>query len=51
MLKYDSSTKSVDISCSPDDNDAATAIVIYQQGLHYVNLKIENGSLVVTKSY
>ena len=50
MLKYDSGTKSVDISCSPDDNDNATPIVIYQQSA-YINLKIENSSLVVTKTY
>ena len=50
MLKYDSGTKSIDISCSPDDNDDATAIVIYQQSA-YVNLKIENSSLIVTKTY
>ena len=50
MLKYDSGTKSIDISCSPDDNDDATAIIIYQQSA-YVNLKIENGLLVVKKTY
>ena len=50
MLKYDSRTKSIDISCSPDDNDNAIAIIIYQQSA-YVNLKIENGSLVVKKTY
>ena len=48
MLKYDSGTKSIDISCSPDHNDDATAFVIYQQST-YVNLKIKNGSLVVKK--
>ena len=50
MLKYDSGTKSVDISCSPDDNSSASAFVIYQQSA-YVNLKIENGSLIVSKTY
>ena len=50
MLKYDSGTKSIDISCSPDDNDSSTAITIYQQSA-YANLKIENSSLVVTKTY
>ena len=50
MLKYDSGTKSIDISCSPDDNYEARAIVIYQHSA-YINLKIENGSLLVTKTY
>ena len=50
MLKYDSGTKSIDISCDPDDNSSASAIVIYQQSA-YVNLKIENGSLIVKKTY
>ena len=50
MLKYESGTKSIDISCNPDDNDSATAIIIYQQS-SYVNLKIENGSLIVKKTY
>ena len=48
MLKYGSGTKSIDISCDPDDNSSASAIVIYQQSA-YVNLKIENGSLIVKK--
>ena len=50
MLKYDSGSKSVDISCDPDDNSNASSIVIYQQSV-YINLKIENGSLIVSKSY
>ena len=50
MLKYDSGTKSIDISCNPDDNSSASAIFIYQQSA-YINLKIENGSLVVKKTY
>ena len=41
MLKYDSGSKSVDISCDPDDNLSSSVIVIYQQSA-YVNLKIEN---------
>ena len=49
MLKYDSGTKSVDISCNPDDNSSASAIVIYQQSA-YINLKIENGFLVDKKN-
>ena len=50
VLKYDSGSKSVDISCDPDDNSESTAIIIYQQST-YINLKIENGSLVVNKTY
>ena len=50
MLKHDSSSKSIDISCDPDDNSKASAIVVYQQSA-YINLKINNGSLVVTKTY
>ena len=50
MLKYDSGSKSVDISCNPDDDSKASAIVIYQQSV-YINLKIENGSLIVSKTY
>ena len=50
MLKYDSGSKSVDISCDPDDNSESTAIIIFQQ-YAYINLKIENGSLMVTKTY
>ena len=40
MLKYDSGTKSIDISCDPDDNSSASAIAIYQQSA-YVNLKMK----------
>ena len=50
MLKYDSGSKSVDISCDPDDNSSASAIVIYQQSV-YINPKIENGSLIISKTY
>ena len=50
MLKYDSGSKSVDISCNPDDDSEASAIVIYRQSV-YINLKIENGSLLVSKTY
>ena len=50
MLKYDSGTKSIDISSNPDDNSNASAIVIYQQS-SYINLKIENGALVDKKTY
>ena len=50
MLKYDSGSKSVDTSCGPDDNSESTAYIIYQQSA-YINLKIENGSLVVNRKY
>ena len=50
MLKYDSGSKSVDISCNPDDDSSASVIVIYLQYV-YINLKIENGSLIVSKTY
>ena len=48
MFKYDSGSKSVDISCNPDDDSSASVIVIYQQSV-YINLKIENVSLIVSK--
>ena len=50
MLKYDSGNKSINIDGDPDDDSRASAIVIYQQSA-YINLKIENKSLIVTKTY
>ena len=50
MLKNDSGSKSIIINGSPDDNSESTAIIIYQQS-SYINFKIENGALVVTKTY
>ena len=50
MLKNDSGAKSIIINGNPDDNSESTAIIIYQQA-SYINFKIENNSLVVTKSY
>ena len=50
MLKYDSGNKSIDIIGDPDDNSESTGIIIYQQS-SYVNLKVENKSLIVTKTY
>ena len=50
MLKYDSGNKSIDIIGDPDDNSESTGIIIYQQS-SYVNLKIENKSLIVSKTY
>ena len=50
MLKYDSGNKSINIDDDSDDNSMASAIIIYQQSA-YINLKIENKSLIVTKTY
>ena len=50
MLKYDSGNKSIDIIGDPDDNSESTGIIVFQQSA-YINLKIENKSLIVTKSY
>ena len=50
MLKHDSGNKYIIINGEPDDNSSSSAIVIYQQSA-YINFKIENGSLIVTKTY
>ena len=50
MLKNDSGNKSIIINGEPDDNSISTGIIVYQQA-SYVNFKIENNSLVVTKTY
>ena len=50
MLKHDSRNKSIIINGEPDDNSSSSTIVIYQQA-SYINFKIENGSLVVSKTY
>ena len=50
MLKNDSGNKSIIINGSPDDNSESTAIIIYLQA-SYINFKIDNGALVVTKTY
>ena len=51
MLKNDSGNKSITINGEPDDdNTSSTAIIIYQQA-SYINFKIENDSLIVTKTY
>ena len=50
MLKNDSGNKSIIINGEPDDNSSSSAIIIYQQA-SYINFKIENNSLVVTKTY
>ena len=50
MLKNDSGNKAIIIDGQPDDNSSSTAIIIYQQAA-YINFKIDNDSLIVTKTY
>ena len=50
MLKNDSGNKSIILNGEPEDNDESTGIIIYQQAT-YINFKIENDSLIVTKTY
>ena len=50
MLKHDSGNKSIIINGEPNDNSQSTAIIIYQQA-SYMNFKIDNGALLVTKTY
>ena len=50
MLKNDSGNKSIILNGEPDDNDESNAIIIYQQA-SYINFKIENNTLIVTKTY
>ena len=50
MLKHDSGNKSIIINGEPDKKSKLTAIIIYQQA-SYINFKIENGALLVTKTY
>ena len=50
MLKNDSGNKSIIINGEPDDNSSSSAIIIYQQA-SYINFKINNDSLIVTKTY
>ena len=50
MLKYDCGNKSINIDGDPDDDSRASAIIIYQKSA-YINLKYENKSLIVTKTY
>ena len=50
MLKHDSGNKSIIINGEPDDNSSSSAIFIYQQA-SYINFKIVNGALLVTKTY
>ena len=50
MLKNDSGAKSIIINGNPNDNSSSSAIIIYQQA-SYINFKIDNDSLIVTKTY
>ena len=50
MLKNDSGNKSIILNGEPDDDSNSTAIIIYQQA-SYINFKIENDSLIVTKKH
>ena len=50
MLKRDSRNKSIIINGEPYDNSSSSAIVLYQQA-SYINFKIDNGTLLVTKTY
>ena len=50
MLKNDSGSKSIIINGNPDENSKSSAIIIYQQA-SYINFKIDNGALVVIKTY
>ena len=50
MLKNDHGNKSIIINGEPDDNSSSSAIVIYQQA-SYINFKIDNGTLLVSKTY
>ena len=50
MLKHDSGNKSIIINGKPDIKSKSTAVIIYQQA-SYINFKIDNDSLIVTKTY
>ena len=50
ILKNYSGNKSIIVNGEPDDNSKSTAMIIYQQA-SYINFKIENNSLAVTKTY
>ena len=50
MLKNDSGNKSIIINGRPDDDSSSSAVIIYQQA-SYINFKVENGALLVTKTY
>ena len=50
MIKNDFANKFINIMGNPDDNSSSTGIIVFQQSA-YINLKIENGSLIVSKTY
>ena len=50
MIKNDFANKFINIMGNPEDNSSSTGIIVFQQSA-YVNLKIENGSLIVSKTY
>ena len=50
MLKHDSGNKSIIINGEPDDNSSSSAVIIYQQA-SYINFKIDNGVLLLTKTH
>ena len=50
MIKNDFANKFINIMGNPDDNSVSTGIIVFQQSA-YINLKIENGSLIVSKTY
>ena len=50
MIKNDFANKFINLMGNPDNNSAATGIIVFQQSA-YINLKIENGSLIVSKTY
>ena len=50
MLKHDSGNKSIIINGEPEDNSSSSAVIIYQHA-PYINFEIDNGALLVTKTY
>ena len=50
MIKNDFANKFINIMGNPDNNSSSTGIIVFQQSA-YINLKIENGSLLVSKTY
>ena len=50
MIKNDFANTFINIMGNPDDNSSSTGVIVFQQSA-YINLKIENGSLIVSKTY
>ena len=50
MIRNNYASKSINIMGNPDDNSVSTGIIVFQQSA-YINLKIKNGSLIVSKTY